>query len=101
MKNDEPRYRIRGRSGSRPRRAANSSRVVLGFHANQWSKLCAPTGTTCSRGMPCNRSASSTCVSFQTIVIAGASRITPLFVRLSQLATTSTVGIPSSCAART
>jgi hypothetical protein len=38
--------------------------------------------------------------SFQTYVRSGRSNITPLFVRLSQLATVRAAGTPSACALR-
>ena len=59
-------------------RFANSLRFRLGSQLNQWSKLCAPTGTTRSCGILCSRTASSTCISFQTMVSVGTSRIRPL-----------------------
>ena len=67
----------KGRPASKPEPPRNSARLVVGSHSNQWSKVCAPVATSCVRGTPCKRTASSTCASFHTMVVVGTSFIRP------------------------
>ena len=85
----------------RPTRAQNASRDVLGCQANQWSNGCAPVTTTRSGGTPCSSMASCFMHSFHTVTRSRRPWISPLFVRLSQLATHRTVRMLRARAART
>ena len=76
-------------------RRAKSSRVVDGRRSNHGSKSCAPVATTRSAGIPCSSTASRRCCSFQTKTRSGTHFNSPLFVRLSQLATSVAEGMPS------
>ena len=65
-----------------------------GWRTNHSSKICAPVATTCPGGMPCSSTASRRWCSFQTVTRSGRIWISPLLVRLSQLATQTPVGMP-------
>ena len=73
-----------------------SSRGPLGRRSNQVSKSPAPVAVTRSGGSPWSSIASRRWISFQTKTCSGCHLSRPLFVRLSQLATSVAAGMPSA-----